>query len=165
MEVVPRGGAEERARSPPRSSLPLSAAEARGPGPTQPPGPASLHPHPSPSFPPPLTEPEPAARQRGFRPGADRKAREPPGTGTVFTGPEDRLAGAEEERGWGKRSKSELRARGTPARVARPEKPRERLTLVSIPRAPCQTGVFLFVALGEVLVRPPSFGFLCPSAP
>lgn len=116
MEVVPRGGAEDRARSPPPSSLPLGPVEARGPSLTQPPGPVSLHPHPSPSFPPPLTEPEPAARQRGFRPGADRKAREPPGTGTFFTLPEDRLAGAEEGRGWGKRSKSELQARGTPAR-------------------------------------------------
>eukprot|EP00072_Mus_musculus_P070543 XP_017172306.1 PREDICTED: uncharacterized protein LOC108168225 [Mus musculus] len=116
MEVVPRGGAEDRARSPPPSSFPLGPAEARGPSLTQPPGPVSLHPHPSPSFPPPLTEPEPAARQRGFRPGADRKAREPPGTGTFFTLPEDRLAGAEEGRGWDKRSKSELQARGTPAR-------------------------------------------------
>lgn len=32
--------------------------------------------------------------------------------------------------------------------VARPEKLRERLTLVAISLSPCQTGVFLFVALG-----------------
>lgn len=49
--------------------------------------------------------------------------------------------------------------------VARPEKLRERLTLVSIFLSPCQTGFFLFVALGVLLVRPPSFAFLCPSAP
>ncbi|KAL0612206.1 hypothetical protein AAY473_018835 [Plecturocebus cupreus] len=88
-EVVPRGGAEEKAPAPRCSSLPPSPARAGGLGPTQPPGPGSLHPHPSPSFPPPLTEPEPAAMRRGFRPGAERKTLEPPRTGTAFTAPEE----------------------------------------------------------------------------
>lgn len=48
---------------------------------------------PSPSFPPPLTEPEPAAIRRGFRPGAERKTRERPRTGTASPAPEEPLGG------------------------------------------------------------------------
>lgn len=48
--------------------------------------------------------------------------------------------------------------------VAKPEKPQERLSLVLVSGRP-QTGLFLFLTLGIVLVRPPSFAFLCPSAP
>lgn len=48
--------------------------------------------------------------------------------------------------------------------VAGPEEPRERLSLVLIAPSP-QTRPFLFLTLGVQLVRPPSFAFLCPSAP
>lgn len=88
-EGVPGGGAEKRAPAPRPSPLPPGPAQPAGPGPALPPGPGSLHPHPSPSFPPPLTEPEPAAMRRGFRPGAERKTREPPRTGTASTAPEE----------------------------------------------------------------------------
>lgn len=91
--MVPGGGAEEKAPSPQPSQLPPSPTQAAGPGPALPPGPGSLHPHPSPSFPPPLTEPEPAAMRRGFRPGAERKTREPPRTGTASTTPEEPSGG------------------------------------------------------------------------
>lgn len=108
-EVVPGGGAEEKAHSPELSPLPSSPAQAAGPGPAQPPGQGSLHPHPSPSFPPPLTEPEPAAMRRGFRPGAERKTREPPRTGTASTTPEELFRGCGGGGGGARGQRAELR--------------------------------------------------------
>lgn len=89
--MVPGGGAEGKAPSPQTSLLPPSPAQAARSGAALPPGPGSLHPHPSPSFPPPLTEPEPAAIRRGFRSAAESKTREPPRTGTASTIPEEPL--------------------------------------------------------------------------
>lgn len=87
------GGPRGRGRG--ASAVPTADPASAQPGPAPPPGPGSLHPHPSPSFPPPLTEPEPAARRKGFRPGAERKTREPPRTGTASTRPEEPLGGCE----------------------------------------------------------------------
>lgn len=94
--MVPGGGAEEKAPSPQPSPLPPSPAQAARSGATLPAALGSLHPHPSPSFPPPLTEPEPAAIRWGFRSGAERKTREPPRTGTSFQHRKSLLVAAEE---------------------------------------------------------------------
>jgi hypothetical protein len=59
--------------------------------------------------------------QRGFRPGAGRKTREPPRTGTSLTTPEESSVAAEEG-GWGRRSKSRVKERLRV--VAGPEKPK-----------------------------------------
>lgn len=109
----PGGGAEEKAHSPQLSPLPSSPAQAAGPRPALPPGQGSLHPHPSPSFPPPLTEPEPAAM--AGRPGAERKTREPPRTGTASTTPEELFRRLRRRRGGARGQRAELKTRGTPA--------------------------------------------------
>lgn len=166
--MVPGGGAEGKAPSPQPSPLPPSPAQAAGPGPALPPGPGSLHPHPSPSFPPPLTEPEPAAMRRGFRPGAERKTREPPRTGTASTTPEEPPGGCGGVGGGAGGQRAELRTRGTPAQCAQAREaqgPSKAEVIVSV--FPFQFGVFLVpvLVLGLLLVCPSSFAFFCSLDP
>ena len=161
--MVPGGGAEEKAPSPQPSPLPSSPAQAAGPGLALPPGPSSLHPHPSPSFPPPLTEPEPAAMRRGFRPGAERKTREPPRTGTASTTPEE-LFGGSGGGGWGERSKSRVEDPRNACAVWRGLRSRGIIQGCGYDFL-FQFRLFLVLVVRILLVCPSSFAFLCSLGP
>lgn len=151
--MVPGGGAGEKAPFPQPSPLPPSPAQATRPGAALLPGLGSLHPHPSPSFPPPLTEPEPAAIRRGFRPGAESKTREPPRTGTASTIPEEPLGGCGGG-GWGGRSKSRVDSQNACAVWRGLRSKGASKTVVIIFLFPFQFGLFL--VLGVVLVCLPN---------